>query len=248
MSSAASGVKPCISIITVVRNSVDTLEDTILSVFAQPYDNLDYLVIDGGSNDGTLDIISKYSDRITWWESTPDSGIYHAMNKGWSVARDGSYILYLGAGDKIISLPDDLGRFDSGDVVYGTVYMGSRTVFNARTGFHLKLYNSLHHQALLVNKALHPAAPFDTKFRVYADFDFNQRLLKSGANFVYSPLFTSYALPGGRSDKADFSESLRVIRKNFGVFWSLLALAGFTAMRIFPYLRRLRPFRASVLH
>jgi glycosyltransferase involved in cell wall biosynthesis len=243
MSSVNNGITPLVSIITVVRNAVEELEETILSVFAQPYKNIEYLVIDGGSTDGTVDVIRKYADQIKWWESAPDSGIYYAMNKGWSAARDGSFILYLGAGDRIMSLPDNLADCTTGDVVYGTVYMGKRTVFNARADFHLRLYNSLHHQALLVNKALHPVAPFDTSFKVYADFDFNQRLLKGGANFVYSPLFKSYALPGGRSNKADFPESLRVIRKNFGVHWSLLALAGFATMRIFPFLKKLRPIQ-----
>ena len=135
-------------------------------------------MIDGGSTDGTLDIIRKYADRIAYWVSEPDAGIYHAMNKGWAAARADSFILFLGAGDRIVSLPGDMERFSADEVVYGTVLMGDDRVFRARADFHLKLYNSLHHQALLVHKTLHPDPPFDCSYRLYADFDFNQRLKK----------------------------------------------------------------------
>jgi hypothetical protein len=121
--------------------------------------------------------------------------------------------------------------------------MGEKTVFKARADYHLKLYNSLHHQALLVNKALHPAPPFNCRYRIYADFDFNQRLKKSGANFVHSPEFFGYARPGGVSDTRNFVESLRIISANYGFLWAALALSGYYAMKFFPFLNRLRPYR-----
>ena len=233
-----------ISVVTVVLNDARHLEETIQSVIEKKRTvNIDYLIIDGGSTDGTVDIIRSYADQISYWVSEQDSGIYDAMNKGWAAAADDSFILFLGAGDRLISLPDNMGQYNYDDVVYGNVLMGSKIAFTARTGFHLKLYNSLHHQALLVNKACHPAPPFNTSYKLYADFDFNQRLMKSGARFIYSPQFVAYAHPGGLSDKQSFSESLRIIRNNYGVFWALLALGGRTAMKIFPLLKRLRPFR-----
>lgn len=72
---------PLISIVTVVYNGAHTLEGTILSVLGQTYTNIEYIIIDGGSTDGTLDIINKYNARITYWISEPDNGIYDAMNK-----------------------------------------------------------------------------------------------------------------------------------------------------------------------
>ena len=71
-----------ISIITVVYNGVEFLEETIKSVISQTYKNTEYIIIDGGSTDGTVDIIKKYEDKITYWISEPDKGIYDAMNKG----------------------------------------------------------------------------------------------------------------------------------------------------------------------
>ncbi len=231
-----------ISVITVVKNAESHIEETILSVIEKKVaTEIDYIVIDGGSTDGTTEIIKKYSDQISYFASEQDSGIYDAMNRGWSAAVDNSFILFLGAGDRIISLPDTMSCYKKNDVVYGFVRMGEKSVFLSRADFHLKLYNSIHHQALLVNKALHPVPPFDCRYRIYADFDFNQRLKKSGANFVHSPDFIGYARPGGVSDLPCFAESLRIISANFGFIWATLAFTAYYSMKIFPFLKRLRP-------
>lgn len=75
-----------ISIVTVSYNAAKTIEQTIKSVINQTYSNIEYIVIDGGSTDGTVDIIRKYEDRIAYWVSEPDGGIFDAMNKGIKVA------------------------------------------------------------------------------------------------------------------------------------------------------------------
>jgi glycosyltransferase involved in cell wall biosynthesis len=233
-----------ISIVTVVKNDAVHLEETILSVIEQKATSLiDYIIIDGGSTDGTTDIIRKYAVHISYWVSEPDAGIYDAMNKGWTAAEDDCFILFLGAGDRIISLPETMNHYGRNDVIYGSVRIGETRIFNARTDFHLKLYNSLHHQALLVNKALHLAPPFNPSFRIYADFDFNQRLKIAGAHFVYSPDFIGYARPGGVSDRHCFAESVRIILNNFGFLWAALAFSGYYAMKMFPILKRLRPYQ-----
>ena len=74
--------KPKLSIITVSFNCVNEIEETILSVINQDYPNLEYIIIDGGSTDGTVDVIKKYESRLTYWKSEPDKGLYDAMNKG----------------------------------------------------------------------------------------------------------------------------------------------------------------------
>lgn len=233
-----------ISIITVVKDSVCLLEETILSVIEKMATaEIDYIVIDGGSTDGTTDIIRKYADQISYWVSEPDSGIYDAMNKGWATATDDSFILFLGAGDRLLSLPENMDRYSSQQVVYGNVQIGDYAVFTSKAGIYLKLYNSLHHQALMVNKSCHPDVPFNTHYKIYADFDFNQRLKKNGVRFIYSPQLLAYAHPGGVSDQRSFSETLSIINNNYGFFWMFLALGCFKAMNIFPFLKRLRPFQ-----
>ena len=87
-----------ISVVTVSYNAVLTIEQTILSVINQTYPNVEYIIIDGGSTDGTVDIIKKYADKIAYWVSEPDKGIYDAMNKRWLKAT-GDFIQFLNAGD-----------------------------------------------------------------------------------------------------------------------------------------------------
>lgn len=91
--------KPLISVITVVRNDVSHIEQTMLSVLNQTYPNVEYIVIDGGSTDGTVDIIMKYADKLAFWVSEPDGGIYPAMNKGASHAS-GDWVCFINSGDE----------------------------------------------------------------------------------------------------------------------------------------------------
>lgn len=233
-----------ITIITVVLNGAGHLENTIRSVIEnRTKANIDHIVIDGGSTDGTVDLLRRYDSEINYWVSERDSGIYDAMNKGWVVAAEDSLVLFLGAGDRLVSVPDKIEQFNKKDVIYGNVLVENGKAFKPKAGIHLKLYNSLHHQALLIRRSCHPDPPFDIRYKIYADFDFNQRLLKNGVNFIYSPSFTSYASPGGVSGQPCFAESLKVIKKNFGYCWMLLAVCGFVAMRTFPGMKRFHPIQ-----
>ena len=90
--------KPVVSVITVVFNSVNLLERTIQSILNQTWPNIEHIIIDGGSKDGTVDIIRKYDDRIAYWISEPDGGLYDAMNKGLAAAT-GDFVWFLNSGD-----------------------------------------------------------------------------------------------------------------------------------------------------
>lgn len=114
-----------ISVVTVCYNAVDTLEETMLSVLNQTYPNVEYIVIDGGSTDGTVDIIKKYANRLAYWVSEPDKGIYDAMNKGITAAT-GDYINFMNAGDIFVdvkTVEKAVALFPSNvDVVFGDSY------------------------------------------------------------------------------------------------------------------------------
>ena len=91
-----------ISVITVVRNDVEHIEQTMLSVLGQDYADLEYIVIDGGSTDGTAEVIARYADRLAYWVSEPDGGIYLAMNKGLKHAT-GRWVNFMNSGDQFAS-------------------------------------------------------------------------------------------------------------------------------------------------
>jgi glycosyltransferase involved in cell wall biosynthesis len=211
---------PQITIITVCYNASSTIEETIKSV-AKQKPNCQYIIVDGGSTDSTVEIISNYTSVVDILVSEPDKGIYDAMNKGWELAEMDNYILYLGSGDKLITLPD-LKQYLNYDVIYGDVLIGTIR-FTSKCDFRLKLGNTLHHQALLVKKTAELITPFSLKYPLYADFDFNQRLLKSNKKFIKASLFISYALEGGVSAQRNNKEMLSIVKKNYSVFYQQLA-------------------------
>jgi glycosyltransferase involved in cell wall biosynthesis len=221
---AASRSNPVVCIITVTLNGAKFLEQTIKSVLGLAYPNVEFIIIDGGSKDGTVDILRKYNEQIDYWVSEPDEGIYDAMNKAWLLANDRAFILYLGAGDTITSLPDNMSAYKSDQIIYGIVMLSPTKIVFSRADTRLCFRNTLHHQALLINKSLHPEPPFNTRFKIDADFDFNQRLYKKGYEFVESKTFLSSVLPYGVSRTLHFRDVFKVVKKNYGIFPAFLAM------------------------
>jgi glycosyltransferase involved in cell wall biosynthesis len=233
-----------ITIITVVRNAAEALETTIRSIAPHLAPGIDYVIIDGASTDGTCEVIRRHHGLLKAWHSAPDRGVYDAMNRGWELANPESWVLYLGAGDRLLALPQpEEFAGNPNTVIYGKVELGNGVVFHPRVGYWLRLYNSLHHQALLIPRDLHRRPPFNLSFPLYADFDFNQRLLKQGARFRFSANFHSYAAPGGLTQELAIGELSAVTGKNFGPVWSGLARAGYLLSRHFPLLHKLRPIQ-----
>ena len=113
---------PIISVVTICYNAVECIEETMLSVLNQTYDKVEYIVIDGGSKDGTVDIIKRYAHRLAYWTSEPDKGIYDAMNKGIQKAN-GEWINFMNAGDTFYSstvIQEVFSKVSlSSDIIYG---------------------------------------------------------------------------------------------------------------------------------
>lgn len=112
-----------LSIITINFNNKEGLERTFQSVFNQTYKDFEYIVIDGGSTDGSKELIEKYSDKISYWVSEADNGIYHAMNKGIKVAN-GEYLLFLNSGDEIFNdhiLENVQDQLHTSDIISGNL-------------------------------------------------------------------------------------------------------------------------------
>ena len=169
-----------ITIITVAYNVIHTIEQTIQSVVQQSYENIEYIIIDGESKDGTLDIIKKYEHKLAYWVSEPDTGIYDAMNKGVNQAT-GDYILFLGADDWLLD-KDIIARIipvlPSADVIVGTVLSVHEELGVERREknvFSLEdIYAGYHppHQGMFVRTSIMKAYKFNCKYRIVADYDF----------------------------------------------------------------------------
>ena len=205
---------PRISVITVVYNRVGSMEDTLLSVVNQEYRNVEYIIVDGGSTDGTLDIIRKYENRVSKWISEPDKGIYDAMNKGIAMAT-GKWISFMNCGDRFAS-NGALSFFEKrnlhADIVYGDAiiqYPGFEVRWPVLPLNDLWKRAAFCHQASFADVALMKKLKFDTTYRVSADFDFIFRAWRSGCTFEYvNELICYYDFREGASIAQQF-RSLR---------------------------------------
>jgi glycosyltransferase involved in cell wall biosynthesis len=182
---------PLVTIITVVFNGAATLEDAIRSVIAQTYGNVEYIVIDGGSTDATLDILRKYESNVDYWVSERDAGIYDAMNKGIALAR-GDYIGMLNSDDYFAS-PSAVEKIvmrlkaSNADAVFSNLDIVDSAnpdrVFRkyrvaSFTPFMLMLGMMPAHPTFYCRKSCYEkAGPFNTDYRIAADFEMLARLL-----------------------------------------------------------------------
>ena len=193
MSSRAT-TAPLISVITVVRNGAKTLEQTINSVLGQSYDGIEYIIIDGGSTDGTLDIIKKYEDRIFYWISEPDRGIYDAMNKGIAVAQ-GSLINLLNADDYLEPgalqiAADAYLTYGRPCIVYGDSYyvddaIGVKARFHTTLSYWIGM--TICHQGIFVHRDIYDSVGlYDTRYHLAADYEFFVRAMRQHIPFVRS--------------------------------------------------------------
>jgi glycosyltransferase involved in cell wall biosynthesis len=170
-----SGSTPLLSIITVVLNGAATLERTLRSVFDQQFEDVDYVIIDGGSTDGSLDVIRRYESRIGYWRSEPDSGLYDAMNKGVRAAK-GRWILFLGADDELVAKLADIAPLltDERTVYYGDVYMPrQRLTYDGAFSAYKVMFKNICQQAIFYPRRAFESRSFDTRYRLWADHAFN---------------------------------------------------------------------------
>ncbi len=206
-----------VSVIVVVFNDRAECIRLLENISAFDRRELELIVIDGGSHDGTVEVLQQWNDKIDYWLSEPDSGIYDAMNKGIAAAR-GEYILHLNAGDTLKFIPSETLAAclrEHVDVASFAVETDTGVIFRPQTGFVLRFVNTWHHQGTFYRRS--PQLIYDTRHRVYADFDLNQRMLKRGASVVLSDEIVSYHRTDGISaDTRNFREVYRIVRLNFG--------------------------------
>jgi glycosyltransferase involved in cell wall biosynthesis len=182
-----SGVgKPLVSIVTPVLNGKPYLEETIRSVLDQTYDNIEHVIIDGGSTDGSIDIIRRYEDKISYWISEPDSGMYEAVNKGLKIVS-GDILAYLNSSDlyyrdAVKTAVEYFQGHPDVELIYGNCdFIGSNGGFlytHRYPKFSLKSFvsmgmSTIPQPATFWRNSIHKKIGyFDTALKVCGDFDF----------------------------------------------------------------------------
>jgi glycosyltransferase involved in cell wall biosynthesis len=226
--------QPKLSVITVVYNNAKDIERTMLSVLEQTYSNIEYLVIDGLSNDGTLELVKKYQDRIILI-SEKDAGIYDAMNKGLAMAT-GDYVLFMNSGDEIYSpqtVAKVFGTAPDADIYYGETEMigeqgeslGQRR-HQAPEKFTWRSFKygmNVSHQAIYVRRSL--TELYDGQYQLSADIDWIIRAAKKAGKIARVEGYVAKYLTGGMSKqkhRQSLMERFQIMTRYYGLVPTLL--------------------------
>lgn len=224
---ASSECEPLITVVTVVYNGYEFLEGTIKSVIEQTYDNVEYIIVDGGSTDGTLDIIRKYEHAIDYWVSEPDKGIYDAMNNGVRLST-GKWINFMNSddflsSDIVLSSIAGISITSNNDcpIIYGLLRMidasknelsviGNRwDVAKKYLGYRL----TIPHQSMFVRlKNMKEEGGFKLKYKISADYELTLRLLKNKSALFLGDLMIADMRVGGVSSNP--VNSLKLLKES----------------------------------
>lgn len=226
--------KPTLSVITIVYNNVKDIERTLLSVINQSYTPIEYIVVDGLSTDGTLDIVHQYRDKITILISGKDKGIYDAMNKGLAAAT-GDYVLFMNSGDEFYDAQTVNRVFNArpdADIYYGETEMINNQLQSLGRRRHkapdnftwrsFKYGMSVSHQAIYIRRAI--TAPYDTRYLLSADIDWIIRGAQKAKNIVKVDGYVAKYLVGGMSKtkhRQSLTERFDIMKRYYGLLPTL---------------------------
>jgi len=225
-------LRPIVSVVTVVRNGSKTIVSTLESVRNQSLVDIEHVIVDGASFDGTVDLIKRNQHDRLRWISEPDLGIYDAMNKGLAMAH-GEWILFLGADDVFAdaSVLSDLfsgRRFEKYDLICGrSTFLNGRTCM-PRLDWHTLVFNTLHHQAVFYNRRLFGDFKYRTDIPVVADYELNLYAYINKLPILFLDRQVSISSPFGLSHTSGkFSnclDSYRIRRRHVGHMLNVLLL------------------------
>lgn len=206
-----------LSIVTINYNNLSGLQKTIDSVLQQSFKDYEWIIIDGGSSDGSEDVIKTYQSHFSFWCSEPDNGIYNAINKGLSHTT-GEYVQFLNSGDWLFdssSLEKVFAQIDGKyDIYYGDmVQVNGDGKYNPITypdelGFLFFPYNNICHQATFYRRNLFANNLYDESFSIVSDWAMNIKLLFIGSTFKHINQYIVYYDNRGRSSAADLKHHI----------------------------------------
>jgi glycosyltransferase involved in cell wall biosynthesis len=225
---------PKFTVITITYNAESVLENTIRSVASQTYQQIEYIIVDGASKDGTMEIVKKYNKYISKVVSEPDKGLYDAMNKGITMAT-GDYLCFLNAGDRfhendtLQQIAQSITEKELPDILYGETAIVDKTnhllhmrrlrVPRNLTWKSFKNGMLVCHQAFFVKRTL--AEPYDLSYRFSADFDWCIRMMKKAQVLHNTHLTIINYLNEGvttRNHRASLLERFHIMRHYYGLF------------------------------
>ncbi len=212
---------PLFTIVTVSFNCVSLIEQTMDSVIRQSFKDWEYIVIDGGSTDGTANLIRSNASSLSFWCSEPDGGIYEGMNKGIARAH-GKWILFLNAGDTLadertLEQVAPYAQENAADVLYGDILISRNGKPFLKVAEEPRNKHRMYfcHQAAFTRTSLLRAQPFDTRFRFSADLYSFKSLYLSGHIFRHVPVTVAHYDTNGVSNTRrveGLRDNMRVIR------------------------------------
>lgn len=224
-----------LSVITINLNNKEGLKRTVTSVLTQTiYPTIEYLIIDGQSNDGSLEIIEQHADRISYWTSEQDNGVYDAMNKG-SLRASGKYLLFLNSGDILAdssALERAVHELDGTDIIYGDICFDygthrERYLYPDQLSFRFFCERSLGHPATFIRRELFTNhGMYDLSYAIAADWVFFTRVIcKHNASTKHLPLLLSIFDMSGMSNnpvnEARIAEErFRLLSSEFPLFFA----------------------------
>lgn len=223
---------PRLSVITINYNDASGLKKTMESVFTQTYTDYEYIIIDGGSTDGSKEIIEQQSGKLAYWVSENDKGVYHAMNKGIKIAQ-GAYLLFLNSGDYFYSDNSLLLLFNScreEEIVYGNIMVHAESekylkTYPAVLSFQYFLQDTLPHPATLIKRALLiESGLYSEDLKIVSDWKFfmNAICLKSVKYKACDEIITVFCTDGISSHPENMPlidlERKTVLRSSYSAF------------------------------
>ncbi|RZJ90403.1 MAG: glycosyltransferase [Chryseobacterium sp.] len=245
-------MQPTLSVITIVYNNVRDIERTLCSVLNQTYSSIEYIVIDGASTDGTIDVLKKYSTQLSVLQSEPDHGIYDAMNKGLKLAT-GDYVLFMNSGDEIYAndtVENVFAAANNADIYYGETEMYSaaweslgQRRHHAPATFNWKSFKygmSISHQAIYIKRSI--TSPYNLKYRYSADIDWIIKAAKKATVIVNTNMYVAKYLVGGVSKQKhldSLKERFSIFRHYYGTLPNLINHV-FIALKLAVYFVRHR--------
>lgn len=212
-----------VTVVTAVLNDAGHIEQTILSVISQTDIEIEYIIVDGGSKDGTLELIGKYKDKISLLISEPDRGVYDAMNKGIKYST-GDFVYFLNSGDVLLN-PSILSKIKFEDVnvrntiIYGNVvvaYGNIEALEKPRPFFNSKMKFKgigICHQSMFFPGELIRNEKYDLSYKIAADYDLVYRLWRKGTEFLYRDI-TIAKYDWGKGISSNPYKLLDVYREN----------------------------------